>query len=148
MLKRLLLIGKERKQERMNFGEALMLLKAGQSVSRAGWNGKGMYLELQRPDAHSKMTLPYIYLKTADNQRVPWLASQTDMLAEDWDDVTRLVRVAERASRVTDMVMAWSPWFGSLDRDVVYETVQRLVLADAERDAMTQRSESTKCRQR
>jgi hypothetical protein len=68
----------------MNFGDALTALKAGQRVSRSGWNGKGMWLELQRPDAHSKMTLPYIFMKTADNNQVPWLASQTDMLGEDW----------------------------------------------------------------
>jgi hypothetical protein len=43
-----------------------------------------MWLQLQRPDANSKMTLPYIYMKTADNNLVPWLASQTDILADDW----------------------------------------------------------------
>lgn len=74
----------------MNFGLALEALKKGFKVARTGWNGKGMWLELQRPDAHSKMTLPYVYLNyPADAQntpgaRVPWLASQTDMLADDW----------------------------------------------------------------
>lgn len=77
----------------MNFGEALEALKAGKKVARAGWNGKGIYIELQMPDQHSKMTLPYIYIVTngliTDNPKapkgvVPWLASQTDMLAEDW----------------------------------------------------------------
>lgn len=68
----------------MNFGEAIEGLKQGRRVSREGWNGKGMWLELQRPDVHSKMTLPYIFMKTAQNDLVPWLASQTDMLAEDW----------------------------------------------------------------
>jgi len=68
----------------MDFGDALRALKSGKCVTRPGWNGKGMYLELQVPDAHSKMTLPYIFMFTADKQRVPWLASQTDMLAMDW----------------------------------------------------------------
>ncbi len=68
----------------MNFGEALAELKAGGKVARRGWNGKGMWLEMQRPDTFSKMTLPYVFMKTVDDQRVPWLASQTDMLAEDW----------------------------------------------------------------
>lgn len=77
----------------MNFGEALEALKEGKKVARRGWNGKGIYIELQRPDAHSKMTLPYIYIVTnglvtdnpdASKGVVPWLASQTDMLAEDW----------------------------------------------------------------
>lgn len=68
----------------MNFGDALLALKEGKKVSRSGWNGKGMWLELQRPDAHSKMTLPYIFMVTVTGDRVPWLASQTDMLAEDW----------------------------------------------------------------
>jgi hypothetical protein len=56
----------------------------GRRVTRKGWNGKGMYLELQVPDAHSKMTLPYIYMYTAQGDLVPWLASQTDILANDW----------------------------------------------------------------
>ena len=80
----------------MNFGQALEALKAGKRVARRGWNGKGIYIELQRPDAHSKMTQPYIYIVTTglrtDNPDapkgvVPWLASQTDMLAEDWAEV-------------------------------------------------------------
>jgi len=69
----------------MNFGEALTSLKDENKVERSGWNGKGMWLELQVPDAHSKMTLPYIYMKTADDNLVPWLASQTDILADDWN---------------------------------------------------------------
>jgi len=68
----------------MNFGQAIEALKLGQKVARAGWNGKNMWLALQRPDAHSKMTLPYIYMFTAQGDLVPWLASQTDVLAEDW----------------------------------------------------------------
>ena len=67
-----------------NFGMAIDALKNGQRVHRSGWNGKGMCLELQTPDANSKMTLPYIYMKTADHHLFPWLASQTDMLADDW----------------------------------------------------------------
>jgi len=68
----------------MGFGYALDWLKDGMSVYREGWNGKGMWLKLQNPDAHSKMTLPYIYMRTADGNLVPWLASQTDILASDW----------------------------------------------------------------
>ena len=72
------------KEHLWDFGEALSHLKMGGRAHRKGWNGKGMWIELQRPDKHSKMTLPYIYMKTADNNLVPWLASQTDMLSEDW----------------------------------------------------------------
>ena len=74
----------------MTFGLAIEALKQGKKVSRAGWNGKGMWLEMQRPDEHSKMTLPYLYLSYPNDSvntpgaRVPWLASQTDMLTEDW----------------------------------------------------------------
>lgn len=75
----------------MNFGSALEALKSGQKVARTGWNGKGLWLELQRPDDNSKMTLPYIFMgypTTSPNTpgaRVPWLASQTDMLSDDWE---------------------------------------------------------------
>ena len=68
----------------VSFGIAIELLKEGERIARKGWNGKGMWLELQSPDADSDMTLPYIYMRTADGQNVPWLASQTDMLSEDW----------------------------------------------------------------
>lgn len=44
-----------------------------------------MWLAIQEPDANSKMTLPYIYMSTAQGDLVPWFASQTDMLATDWD---------------------------------------------------------------
>ncbi|NBZ96913.1 MAG: DUF2829 domain-containing protein [Proteobacteria bacterium] len=74
-----------------NFGVALNELKSGQKVARKGWNGKGMWLALQVPDANSKMTLPYIYIEYPEGHpaypmgsRVPWLASQTDLLSEDW----------------------------------------------------------------
>ncbi len=68
----------------MDFGDALHALRNDLCVSRQGWNGKNMWLRLQRPDRHSKMTLPYIYMRTADGHQVPWLASQTDLLADDW----------------------------------------------------------------
>lgn len=70
----------------MTFGDAITALKDGKKVTRPGWNGKGMYLELQVPDEGSKMTLPYIFMFTATRDFVPWLASQTDVLAEDWEE--------------------------------------------------------------
>ena len=80
-------------QELLHFGNVIVMLKQGKKAARLGWNGKGIFIELQVPDEHSKMTSPYIFIDTTglqtDNQnapksRVPWLASQTDMLAEDW----------------------------------------------------------------
>lgn len=77
------------------FGGALESLKSGKCVARVGWNGKGMWLALAReamisdhpacPDTLSGMTFdPFIFMKTASGSFVPWLASQTDILAEDW----------------------------------------------------------------
>lgn len=71
----------------MDFGDALYHLKQGKKVSRRNWNGKGMWLELQTPDEHSKMSLPYIYMSTVTGDLVPWVASQTDLLAGDWGTV-------------------------------------------------------------
>lgn len=73
----------------MTFGIALELLKKGLKVARDGWNGKGMWLRIIISDEDKEFdmgmeNLPYIEMKTADNGLVPWLASQTDMLAEDW----------------------------------------------------------------
>jgi hypothetical protein len=69
----------------MGFEDALRMIKSGRRAARRGWNGKGMWIELQTPTELSKMSLPYIYMKTADNHLVPWLASQTDILADDWE---------------------------------------------------------------
>jgi hypothetical protein len=74
----------------MNFSDALSLLKAGQKICRFGWNGKGMWLCLVESDevfVHKSIDaklLPWIGMKTADDCFVPWLASQTDLLAIDW----------------------------------------------------------------
>lgn len=76
----------------LTFGAALVALKHGQKVARKGWNGKGMWLMLI-PASHWETTrglelldgLPWIGMKTVDDKFVPWLASQTDMLAEDWE---------------------------------------------------------------
>ena len=81
----------------LSFGDAITYLKLGYKVARTGWNGKGLTLSLKLPEEGvNDMTLPYIYMTypstpasdTAPenhiNARVPWLASQTDMLAEDW----------------------------------------------------------------
>lgn len=71
-----------------SFGEALLWLKSGGRVCRQGWNGKGAWIALQKPDAASKMTSPYVFMATAAGDFVPWVASQTDVLSEDWVVVT------------------------------------------------------------
>lgn len=85
-----------------DFGDALYELRQGHKVAREGWNGKGMWIALQKgypdgvpinkntadatglPEGTVCKFLPYIMMKTADGPFVPWLASQTDLLAEDW----------------------------------------------------------------
>lgn len=74
----------------LDFGHALDYLKCGRKIQRKGWNGKGMWLALRTVDKQGEvgdMTLPFIYMKTVQNDLVPWLASQTDVLAEDWEVV-------------------------------------------------------------
>jgi hypothetical protein len=72
-----------------SFGGALSALREGKQVARRGWNAHHV-LGLQIPDSGSMNTLPYIYMvvgaDAADMQgkRVPWIASQTDLLADDW----------------------------------------------------------------
>lgn len=77
-----------------SFGDAIKYLKRGLKVARKGWNGKSMFLEYVDPYMNRQFELretepagtflPWIGIKTADNGFVPWLASQADMLAEDW----------------------------------------------------------------
>lgn len=77
----------------MSFSMALDLLKQGVKVAREGWNGKGMYLAYVKESQYkvdgevhydSLYLAPWVGMKTADGKFVPWLASQTDMLSEDW----------------------------------------------------------------
>ena len=93
--------------ENLTFGQAIAAMKRGEFVSRKGWNGKGMYLWLlpeakvpaewckephlkqlaeNNPDGAKTMhCLPSIRMKTADGKVLTgWLASQTDMMSEDW----------------------------------------------------------------
>lgn len=68
----------------LNFSEALDELKSGNCVFRTSWPGTGQYIELQIPDANSKMTKPYFYMNTTEDEVVPWLPSFDDLLADDW----------------------------------------------------------------
>lgn len=83
-----------KKTKTYNFGKALEALKDGKTIRRQSWNGVGIFIALQVPDKKSKMSQPYIYIDTlglqttnpkAPKGRVPWVASQTDLLAEDWE---------------------------------------------------------------
>lgn len=71
----------------MNFGWAINCLKMNEKVTRKSWNGKGQWIALQTPDQNSKMKKPYIYISPVDGELVPWLASQSDILADDWEQV-------------------------------------------------------------
>lgn len=73
-----------RPMKNMSFSLALELVKSGKRVQREGWNGKGMFIFLV---PGSTFTHGYIDMKTADGMIVPWLCSQTDALAEDWQVV-------------------------------------------------------------
>lgn len=66
------------------FDKALVALKNGHRVTRAGWTGKGMWLAAQFRDEHSKMKRPYIYISIITGELVPWIASHGDLFADDW----------------------------------------------------------------
>jgi len=68
----------------MNIGQAIEEMEQGGRVTRRGWNGPDQWIALQVPDENSKMKKPYIYISPVDGELVPWLASQTDILATDW----------------------------------------------------------------
>jgi len=60
------------------------MAKRGSKIYRTGWNGYGQWVELQTPDENSKMKRPYLYMSPVDGELVPWVASQTDLLGDDW----------------------------------------------------------------
>ena len=83
----------------LNFGDAIHLLKQGKKLARAGWNGEGMFIFLVPGSTFAVNRPPllgiylegttinyhaHIDMRTADGHIVPWLASQTDILASDW----------------------------------------------------------------
>ena len=73
----------------MDFGDAIKKIKNGEYVQREGWNGKNMYLFLERMASEIDDRLPSITMRTAQGEFQPgWLASQADILAEDWYEVT------------------------------------------------------------
>ena len=72
----------------MDIGAAIAAMREGKKVTRAGWNGPGQWIALQVPDENSKMGKPYLYISPVDGQFAPWLASQTDILASDWAEIT------------------------------------------------------------
>jgi Protein of unknown function (DUF2829) len=73
----------------MNFGEALAVLKQGGHIFRQGWNAQGMWVALMAAGTEpgALMDKPYIYMKAFDGGFVPWVASQTDLLSNDWEVV-------------------------------------------------------------
>jgi len=84
----------------MTFGEAVEKMKAGERMTRKGWNGRGMWV--RHVDLYSDPEfrvreinpcegtwLPFLVMKTVGNQLIPWLASQTDVLADDWEVFSR-----------------------------------------------------------
>ena len=79
-----------RRVDGLTFGQAIEAMKKGKKVARAGWNGKNMHLYLvekftyERNDAPTIVHDPFIMMSTVLNSLVPWLASQTDMLSDDW----------------------------------------------------------------
>jgi hypothetical protein len=79
--------------EAKQFGAALALAKIGHRIARKGWNGKGMFVfrvsswTFTDGRNDNRLCLPFLAMKTADDKVVPWLASQTDLLASDWIDL-------------------------------------------------------------
>lgn len=80
------------------FSAAIEYAKVGLAIRRSGWNGSGLLVKAQYPDENSKMTLPYLYIEYPQDHpvtpgaRCPWLASQTDLMAEDWQVVAEVER--------------------------------------------------------
>ena len=72
-----------------DIGWAVAKMQRGSAVTRRGWNGKGMYLAIREPipEDLGAMTQPYVFIKTVQGDLIPWLCSQADLLANDWEEV-------------------------------------------------------------
>ncbi len=69
---------------KFGIGTAVKEMWLGHKVTRENWNGPGQYLKMEMPHDSGNMTLPFIYITTVQGDTVPWLCSQTDLLAQDW----------------------------------------------------------------
>lgn len=100
----------------LSIGDAVRVLKQGGRVRRAGWNGKGMELFLVVPadEANAPQILlpdscadlddapqdPFVMMKTASRSIIPWLCSQADLLATDWEDATEVATPSDQGGSV------------------------------------------------
>ncbi len=116
----------------MKFGHALELLKDGKKITRKGWNGKGMFLYYVSEDKYpAKMDAakeladkeglveygPYIAMKTSQGYVTPWVASQIDLLSEDWEtintkedltnDATEIQRILSKGYHIEERSSEW-----------------------------------------
>lgn len=81
--------------EGYDIGLAVSKLRRGYRVVRKGWNGKGMWLEAQSARVvDGRSWLPFVLMSTVGGALVPWLCSQTDLLANDWEDAGRIWEAA------------------------------------------------------
>ena len=86
----------------LDIGSAVRALREGKRVARAGWNGRDMYLKLQVPDAFSKMSLPYVYIRMADAHVVPDAGRLRDLTLESFRELavsTKVKRPVKRKAR-------------------------------------------------
>jgi len=66
------------------FPESMAACLQGHRITRRGWNAGGQWVQAQFPDKNSKMSPPYLFIKNAQHDLVPWVPSQGDMFAQDW----------------------------------------------------------------
>lgn len=123
-------------------GKVVEKLNEGKRCCRKGWNGKGMWIELQVPDENSKMTLPYVYMKTSDNNLVPWLVSQTDLLSNDWmvwgilDEISSLIERMDEEDSEDDKLYEteMTTWLKGLtyttDKPVTHKPLRKVRFGD------------------
>lgn len=118
----------------MDFGNAIRELKNGKSLYRKGWNGKNICIKLMKASDSLDMTQDYIYIDTTDlktnnrdapKSKVPWLASQTDMLADDWEVVNDALISLTSAGKII---------FNDINGVRREESAKKLINVEIERD--------------
>ena len=118
----------------MDFGNAIRELKNGKSLYRKGWNGKNICIKLMKVSDSLDMTQDYIYIDTTDlktnnrdapKSKVPWLASQTDMLADDWEVVNDALISLTSAGKII---------FNDINGVRREESAKKLINVEIERD--------------
>ena len=109
----------------MNFSKALELLKEGKKLNRIGWNNTNIWIELQKPDVHSKMTKPYLFM-CKYNDRFPCDLSCESIMAEDWEVIEKVEWISNTYNSDENLIESKKEYMTEEEADLMMHSITTL----------------------